>query len=104
MLRLAYDTFSSRTYKDSRKNAFLEFCNNNKKWLSDYADFMAIKELHNHKPWPHWEPFFLDHSSWILQRDKLIKKHPDLEKSIGFYKYIQFCFFNQWKALKKYSE
>ncbi|MDP8219468.1 MAG: 4-alpha-glucanotransferase, partial [Candidatus Theseobacter exili] len=69
-----------------------------------YADFMAIKELHNHEPWPHWGPFFLDYSSWTLQRNKLVKRYPDLEKSIGFYKYIQFCFFNQWKALKKYSE
>lgn len=77
---------------------FEKFCGENSHWLEDYALYMAIKSDHDDKCWSEWEedirirkPAALD-----LYREKLAEK-------VGFYKYLQFKFYEQWEKLKSYA-
>lgn len=63
-----------------------QFCTENAFWLDDYASFMALKEENNGRPLRGWK--------------KPLPK-PDEDKC-DFYKIIQFLFYSQWYALKKY--
>ncbi len=92
MLKKAFDRFNLLD-KD-----YLEFIESNKKWLNDYALFMAIKMKHNG-------------ASWLLWSDDLRLRKPNvlaeyqkmLKEDIAFYKFLQFKSADQWLKLKKYA-
>ena len=82
----------------SRNKDFQAFCNENHWWLNDYALFMAVKAYLGDKPWNQWPEdirmhwgFALDYYNTILYFD------------IEFHKYLQFKFYQQWRALKAYA-
>lgn len=76
----------------------LEFTAENSYWLDDYALFTAIKKANRETAWNNWE-------------NPLKKREPDAlkkiaeycENEINFYKFLQFKFYEQWYALKKYA-
>ena len=103
ILRIAFNSFKNRSSNDDRIASFLDFCRNNSFWLDDYSDFMALKEYHDHKPWHQWEKEFKHIVIWKEKRSSILKKNNTLDETIHFYKYLQFCFFQQWQALKKYA-
>lgn len=76
--------------------AFLE---EEKYWLEDYALFMAIKEKEGGKPLLSWP-------KEIRMRDSLCIENlrTELSSEIEIIKKIQFLFYKQFKALKKYAE
>ena len=81
------------------KNAdFLQFCKENFWWLDDYALFMAVKEFFGGASWQQWPNDIRMHYGFALDyyREKL---YFDVE----FQKYLQFKFYEQWSALKKYA-
>lgn len=55
------------------------------KYLSDFCNFMSLKEKNAHKPWYQWENFEID------------------ENTLFGWKFIQFEFFNQWYEIKEYA-
>lgn len=65
-------------------------------WLTDYAVFMAVKEKENFKSWWQWSD---EHSHYFT----CIKNVFDYEEAAAFWKFVQYIFFKQWNALKKYA-
>jgi 4-alpha-glucanotransferase len=96
-LQLIYEEFKT-TKSEELKKSFLEFCENEKSWLEDYALFIALKDYYEGKPWNEWE-------KEISQRKNTAVKHFKnlLKDEIEFHKFIQFLFFKQWLELKSYA-
>jgi len=96
-LQLIYEEFKT-TKSEELKKSFLEFCENEKSWLEDYALFIALKDYYEGKSWNEWE-------KEISQRKNTAVKHFKnlLKDEIEFHKFIQFLFFKQWLELKSYA-
>lgn len=77
---------------------FLEFIENEKDWLKDYALFMALKEENEGQPWSAWEDA-------LKYRDEsaLKQKEEELATKICYYEFMQYEFYKQWLELKKYA-
>jgi len=74
------------------------FYEEEKRWLRDYALFMAIKADHKGISWLRWPAEYKDiHSEAVLEFEK---SH---EKEMFFHVFIQYYFFKQWKKLKNYA-
>lgn len=89
-----------KAYQNSNVKAdesYISFCNENR-WLDDYALFMAIKDSYRGIAWSEWD------EDIRLRRPEAITKYSDeLSEEIGFYKFLQYQFFMQWKKLKNYA-
>ena len=94
-LRQAAITFFSSP-KNNHHTLYEEFCEAKKSWLDDYALFMALNEHHGKKEWVTW-----DESLTKRKPDALKKAQKELSQEISFWKFLQWCFFFQWHALKK---
>ncbi len=88
-----FNAFVNNTPKD-----FGDFCKEQDYWLNDYALFMAINEINENLPLSKW-------ATDIRYREKgAIKEWQTTAKSeILYYKMLQYFFFKQWFALKKYA-
>ena len=93
LLRKAFRRSSHRETEE-----FASFRKENAFWLSDYALFMALKEVHGGAALKTWA-------------EELIRRDPDaldgwrekLSQETSFYEYLQFEFLRQWKSLKAYA-
>lgn len=93
LLRKAYERSSI-----SRNEAYQNFVAENQWWLSDYALFMAVKDRFGGKSWNEWpEDIRL---RWGYSIDYYRR---ELYFDIEFQQYLQFKFYEQWKALKAYA-
>lgn len=93
LLRKAF----ARFVKDMPKE-FLDFCEEQKEWLDDYALFMALKDAHEGKSWFEWE------KELRVREPQTIKKaYIEYEEDIQFYKMLQYLFVKQWSELKAYA-
>ncbi|GAC1508088.1 MAG: 4-alpha-glucanotransferase [Chloroflexota bacterium] len=95
MLRTAFE----RVHSDSGAAANLAaFTADNADWLDDFALFAAIKDDHGGRPWNDWE-------SELRQRDTAALDHARerLDTEIALQRWIQYTFFQQWNALKRYA-
>lgn len=93
VLRTAFGHFKSARFPDYGK-----FCRDNKKWLNEYALFMALKDRFEGKSWYSWDEDILMHRAKAVSQAK-----KELKKEIAFHKFVQFEFSRQWKVLKKYA-
>jgi 4-alpha-glucanotransferase len=75
-----------------------EFNTQNAHWLDDFALFMAIKDAHNGANWQHWPRDLLEREPGATHRAR-----QELADHVGRYRLVQFLFFRQWKALKRYA-
>lgn len=82
LLKKAARRFFSRP--DPLKSEFLSFCAEEKSWLDSFAGFAALKEA-NPASWTEWDR----------------KADPDPQDVLD-HQFIQFEFFRQWLALKRY--
>ncbi|NMG58921.1 4-alpha-glucanotransferase [Geitlerinema sp. P-1104] len=98
LLRKSYKNLRSRASSDQQEN-FVAFCKDKAHWLDDYALFISLKaKVFNNASWHEWdEP--------VAKRDPatLDKWRDELAEEIDFRKYLQYEFFQQWSALKKYA-
>ena len=92
VLRLAYSRF------EDTKKACAKFCAANESWLPDFALFMALKEETGSKPWYQWEEGLKFRDPQALADAK-----KRLAKQIDFYCFVQYLFYKQWNALRKYA-
>lgn len=92
VLKAAYKKF------DIKNSDFLSFVEENAFWLDDYALFMAIKENNDNKSWQFWPVELKFRDSHALFDAKY-----RYEDAINFHKVVQFWFYKQWFALKKYA-
>ena len=74
------------------------FYNANQFWLDDYALFMACKAMHDGKDWLSWEEAYRRPTDSLK---KELKKQ--LSNEIQYHYFVQFLFFKEWYALKKYA-
>lgn len=77
---------------------FDAYCKDNSFWLDDYALFMAIKDAHGGKSFSEWES-----NIRLRSQDALDQWSKQCAERIQYYKILQYLFFKQWYALKKYA-
>jgi 4-alpha-glucanotransferase len=96
-LRVASEHFASTAPSDWRE-AFAQFCDQQRWWLDDYALFMALRTA-------------FDESSWYTWPADLRRREPVALRTWGeqlahetrFHKLLQFFFSTQWRRLKTYA-
>jgi 4-alpha-glucanotransferase len=93
---------AARTFFDhassERRDQFEQFCHDHRRWLDDFALFMAVKAQHNLVAWTQWE------QDIALRRSEAVARWQDkLADEIRYHKYLQFQFFQQWQALRRYA-
>ena len=73
------------------------FMEENKRWLGDYALYMACKRHYGMRPWTEWPDD-------IRLRDAaaLAEAREKYNEDVELFIYIQFLFFRQWNALRTY--
>src|SRR2546421_5468114 len=71
------------------------FCEKEAFWLEDYALFMALKDRYRGAPWPKWKPDLAKFRPKALGRARR-----ELTSEIGFYKFVQYLFFQEHGLLK----
>ncbi len=92
-LKRAYEKFKADGHRVRRM--YDEFIQREASWLNDYALFMALKLDYGGGPWVEWPT-------------ELVRREPDalevaqtrLADSIGYQKFIQWLFFEQWHDVK----
>jgi 4-alpha-glucanotransferase len=96
VLKKAYQNFQSES--NGLEKNFNKFCDEQNEWLDDYSLFMACKDYHNGDVWSNWD-------KGLVQRDESALKEwkQKLNDEIQYQKFVQFNFFKQWMALKKYA-
>ncbi|MCT4545195.1 MAG: 4-alpha-glucanotransferase [Vallitalea sp.] len=97
ILRKAYSNFVIINDFNLRHN-WSKFCDREKKWLDNYALFMALKDLNKGSMWINW-----DNSMSHPTKETKESMINELTYEINFYKFIQFIFYEQWSQLKKYA-
>lgn len=98
LLRKGFEQFrKSAQPTDCRR--FEEFCETHAAWLDDYALFMAIKEAHGGNAWNQWDPTIA-----LCQPEALQVWSRRLVQEVACWKFWQFLFFRQWKALKDHCQ
>ena len=93
ILRLA-----TKRFLENPPDSYAVFCADNAFWLDDYALFMTIKNLNNGLSWADWELPYKNHEEETLKT--VAAEHSE---DIGFWKAIQYLFFEQWNALRTYA-
>jgi 4-alpha-glucanotransferase len=86
-------------FKKTKDDAgYKSFCSGNSSWLEDYALFTALKQHFSGQEWSCWPDDIRDRRPRALQ--SLRRK---LNDRIEREKFIQYLFFRQWAALKRYA-
>lgn len=100
LLRLAAKRFFAGVASDASHRAFLAFCTDNSAWLDDYALFMAldVEYAAKGKLWQDWPTPLARRQVPALRLAE--RKHAD---EIAFWKFVQWCFSQQWQAVKDYA-
>jgi len=96
LLLKAFHNFKIDT--NGLEDDFNNFCEGHKDWLEDFALFMAAKDHHNGDVWSNWDKH-------LVHRDKdaLVEWKEKLIDEILYHKFVQFNFFRQWNAIRKYA-
>ena len=106
ILRIAYNRFKAAGIESKKTLAkgrplykqFDNFVKDNADWLEDYALFMALKSYFNNVSWGEWE------TDIKFRKPEAMRHYEEqLSDDIGYWKFIQFEFYRQWTALKKYA-
>ena len=93
LLRKAYVRFMKKKPQD-----FDEFCEKEKKWLDDYALFMALKDANDGQAWSKW-----DKDLRLRKKEAMEAAKEQYAEEIRFYKMLQYLFYKQWNELKAYA-
>ncbi len=101
-LRSAWQGFCQHASDDDRL-AFGDYCEREQAWLDDYALFMALDQLNNppgqaFRAWCDWDPA-------IAQRQAraMTDACAQYAQEIAFWQFVQWCFDDQWRALRSYA-
>lgn len=93
VLRRAYEND-----KEKKRDDIQRFRVENSYWIENYSMFMALKFDNDMKMYREWD------SDIVLRKpDAIIGVYNRLDDEIGFWVYVQYQFFRQWKNLKDYA-
>lgn len=107
LLRKAATNFIEQASSD-RKAEFEAFCKEHAHWLDDFAVFMSIKETYDEKavaennPKSTWNVYWPEDLR-LRKKEALDKWQVENEAEITLRKVIQFYFYQQWTALRRYA-
>jgi 4-alpha-glucanotransferase len=93
VLHLAYQHSFSRLWEELKK-----FKQHHAGWIDDYALYMALKSTQEMKSFRDWPEELA-----LRQNNALKKAAGRLESEIDYHIFVQYLFFRQWNALKKYA-
>ena len=79
----------------AEKNAFDEFCKQS--WVYEYAVFITLKKHNGMRCWNEWPDAQRD---WTPESDFDLSSY---ENEIRFNMFLQYLFYKQWNALKRYA-
>ena len=97
-LRIAFNNFKTQA-KPKRQKLFEKFCDRAVYWLEDYTLFMALKtSAFQGESWNNWPADIAKRKPHAITKWK-----QELASEIEFHKFLQFEFFRQWLALKRYT-
>ncbi len=94
LLRYAYESF------DPKECGFIEFCEKNSAWLDPFALFMTLKERENGVAVSKWQDKYKYRDKRAI---KAFLEKDENVRELGFWKFLQYKFFGQYFALKKYA-
>lgn len=84
--------------REKLKDEIQNFREENRRWLDNYALFMALKSNFQMKSWTEWP------EDIRLRKPETVKKYSELlHEEIDFQVFIQYMFFKQWHALREYA-
>jgi len=94
---LAYENFKSKK-THHLVDEYLNFLKAEADWLDDFVLFTVLKDQHGQTPWNTWP-------DELRQRDAeaLTTFRHSYKEELNKAKWLQFIFFKQWKALRKYA-
>ncbi len=100
LLKQAWAHYQANGTK-KQQASFNQFCADNQSWLDDYGLFMALKEYHADIAGGVWNEWPKD----IAQRQpKAINSWGEkLADRVALSKFMQFLFYEQWLALRRYA-
>lgn len=101
VLHKAYQNFVQMCLDNKRSEmaeAYDTFVKENQEWLDDYSLFMAVKDYYGGKCWIEW-----GHSIKFREPAAISQYSKIHAEEIGFWKFVQFKFFEQWNRLKAYA-
>jgi len=78
--------------------SYHRFVVENEDWLEDYALFMALKEHFRGRAWQNWSVSLMMRFPAVLDSYR-----ESLNEEILFQYFLQFQFFRQWEALRRYA-
>jgi 4-alpha-glucanotransferase len=81
-----------------RMPEYKDFLKENACWLEDYALYMAVKDSYGGSCFMEW-----DEDIRLRKKAALQKYRKVLAEEIDFYKFQQYLFIRQWRALKAYA-
>jgi len=82
----------------SQDTAYAKFMDENRYWVQDYAEYMAIKHDFQDVSWSQW-----DEDIRLRKPEALQRYRSKLARDIAFYSYLQYEFYREWFALKAYA-
>ncbi len=92
LLRKAFQRFHRE------EQEYLDFTNDARHWLKDYALYMSIKNECGGLPWDKWEDKLR-----FREKETIEKSYIKYKEEIAFQEFQQFMFFQEWKKLKGYA-
>lgn len=91
--RILLDAF--KNFKPENDSGFKNFCNQHK-WLEDYSLFMSLKSFYGDIGWFDWPE-----NAALRTPATLAELQEQHIRSILYFKFEQFIFYNQWKELRQ---
>ncbi len=97
LLRRSFEHFQAHGTAEQRAG-FAASLEAHGSWVKDYAFFMALKAHFGGGSWQDWP------REVALRRPKALDAlRAELAAGIAYYEYLQWCFADQWGALKSYA-
>jgi 4-alpha-glucanotransferase len=93
-LREAHEAFHE-TASEADQAAFEAFCGR-EDWLADYALYAALTDHFDGAPWFEWPTDLRSRDP-----DALVAAREELADRVAYHEFVQFCFDEQWTALRE---
>lgn len=96
VLKKAFDNAVKKGLEVSGE--YVRFVEKNAGWLEDYALYMAVKDFFGGVCFLEWAEDIRTRTDAAMERYRR-----ELDADVRFYRFLQYLFANQWKALKAYA-
>lgn len=97
LLERAFSNFQQKQFYKFQ-DEYYQFLDEHSWWLNDYALFMSAYQFYGKESWYEWDKDFIFRTEPALRR-----VGEQLKADVDYHKFLQFIFFRQWFALKRYA-